>query len=225
MTGGATAGAGRGGSLDTRALRVLVADDHALMRQGVAAVLDEAPGVRVVAEACDGQAAVEAYFAHLPDVALVDLKMPGLDGVATVAAIRARDPHARIVILTTYDADDDVERALRAGARAYLLKDVQPPELVACVRAVAQGRAWVSPEVAAKLAERVTRVALTPREMSVLRELAAGKSNKEIAGALGVVEGTVKVHAARVYEKLGVQNRTEALAVALRRGLLRLPGA
>ncbi len=158
-------------------------------------------------------------------MALLDLKMPVMDGVAAVEAIRARDPDARLVILTTYDTDDDVERALRAGAKAYLLKDVQPPELVACVRAVAQGRAWVSPSVAAKLAERMTRVALTPREMGVLRELAAGKSNKEIAAALGVVEGTVKVHAARVYEKLGVQNRTEALAVALRRGLLRLPGA
>ena len=163
------------------------------------------------------------YVEHRPDVALIDLKMPGMDGVGAVVEIRARYPDARVVILTTYDADDDVERALRAGAKAYLLKDVQPSELLACVRAVDQGRSWVSPAIAARLAERMTRVALTPREMSVLRELGAGKSNKEIAAALGVAEGTVKVHAARVYEKLGASGRTEALALALERGIIRLP--
>jgi two-component system NarL family response regulator len=170
-------------------VRVLVADDHALMRGGVVAVLNDAPGVRVVAEATDGLEAVACYAKHRPDVALLDLKMPGLDGVGAVEQIRAATPDARLVILTTYDADDDVERALRAGAKAYLLKDVQPSELLACVRAVDQGRSWVSPAVAARLAERLTRVALTPREMGVLRELAAGRSNKEIAAALGVAEG------------------------------------
>jgi two-component system NarL family response regulator len=143
--------------------------------------------------------------------------------VAVVEAVRGRWPDARVVILTTYDADDDVERALKAGAKAYLLKDVAPEELVACVRAVDQGRTWVSPSVAARLAERMTRVQLTPREMAVLRELAAGRSNKEVAAALGVAEGTAKIHTARVFEKLGVSSRTEALAVALQRGLVRLP--
>jgi two-component system NarL family response regulator len=220
-----TDGASRTEAPAPEPLRVLVADDHALMRQGVARGARRGAGRARRGAGVRRRRAVDAYVAHRPDVALLDLKMPIMDGVAAVEAIRARDPDARLVILTTYDTEDDVERALRAGATAYLLKDVQPPELVACVRAAAQGRAWVSPGVAAKLAERMRRVALTPREMGVLRELADGKSNKEIAAALGVVEGTVKVHAARVYEKLGVQNRTEALAVALRRGLLRLPGA
>ena len=207
----------------SRTIRVVVADDHAIVRGGIAAVLREAPGVAVVGEAGDGQAAVDLYARHRPDVALVDLKMPVLDGVGVVEAVRGRWPDARLVILTTYDADDDVERALKAGAKAYLLKDVDPLELVACVRAVHAGRSWVSPAIAAKLAERLTRVELTPREMGVLRELVTGKSNKEIAAALGIVEGTVKLHVTRLYEKLGVSNRTEALAVAVRRGLVRLP--
>jgi two-component system NarL family response regulator len=156
-------------------------------------------------------------------VALIDVKMPALDGPAVVAAIRARHPDALLVVLSSFDADDDIERALRAGAKAYLLKDVQPSELVACVRAVHQGRVWVSPAIAAKLAERMTRVDLTPREMGVLRLLGEGLSNKEIAARLGIVEGTAKLHVSRLYEKLDVANRTEALAVALRRGLLRLP--
>lgn len=206
-----------------RRVRVLVADDHAIVRQGVVTVLRDAPGIAVVAEAADGEAAVARYAEHRPDVALVDLKMPGLDGVGVVTAVRARYPDARLVILTTYDADDDIERALRAGAKAYLLKDVDPQELVACVRAVDQGRAWASPAVAAKLAARLTRVELTPRERGVLRELATGKSNKEIAAALGIVEGTVKLHVTHLYEKLGVSSRTEALAAALGRGLIRLP--
>jgi len=206
-----------------RGIRVLLADDHAIVRGGVAGVLGDEPDISVVAEAADGIEAVALYQRHTPDIALIDVKMPGLDGPAVVEAIRARHADARIVILTTYDADDDVERALKAGAKAYLLKDVSPRELVACVRAVHQGRSWVSPTIAAKLAERMTRVELTPREMGVLRELAAGKSNKQIAVALSIAEGTAKVHAARLYEKLGVASRTEALAAALRRGLIRLP--
>ena len=218
-----SAGPGGGSGGPGRPIRVLVADDHALMRGGVVAVLRDAPGLAVVAEAADGAEAVALYARHRPDVALIDLKMPALDGAGVVEQVRARYPDARLVILTTYDADDDVERALKAGAKAYLLKDVDPAELVACVRAVDQGRTWVSPSVAAKLAERMTRVAITPREMAVLRELAAGRSNKEVAAALGIAEGTAKIHTARVFEKLGVSSRTEALAVALQRGLVRLP--
>jgi two-component system NarL family response regulator len=218
-----SAGSGGGTGSSGRSIRVIVADDHALMRGGVVAVLRDAPGLTVVGEAADGAEAVALYTQHRPDVALVDLKMPALDGAGVVEQVRARYPDARLVILTTYDADDDVERALRAGAKAYLLKDVDPQELVACVRAVHAGRSWVSPAIAAKLAERLTRVELTPREMGVLRELVTGKSNKEIAAALGIVEGTVKLHVTRLYEKLGVSNRTEALAVAVRRGLVRFP--
>jgi DNA-binding NarL/FixJ family response regulator len=138
--------------------------------------------------------------------------MPALDGAGVVEQVRARYPDARLVILTTYDADDDVERALRAGREGVPAQGRRPRELVACVRAVHAGRSWVSPAIAAKLAERLTRVELTPREMGVLRELATGKSNKEIAAALGIVEGTVKLHVTRLYEKLGVSSRTEALA-------------
>lgn len=205
-----------------RLIRVLLADDHAIVRGGVAAVLRDAGDIAVVAEAANGTDAVALFERHRPDVALVDVKMPELDGPAVVAAIRGRWTDARIVVLTSFDADDDIERALKAGAKAYLLKDVEPAELVACVRAVHQGRAWVSPTVAAKLAERMTRVDLTPREMTVLRLLAEGLSNKEIAARLGIAEGTAKLHVSRAYEKLGVANRTEAMAVALRRGLLRL---
>jgi two-component system NarL family response regulator len=222
-TAGAPQGAAAGAPPRTRTIRVLLADDHAIVRGGVAAVLRDAGDIAVVAEAADGAEAVALYARHRPDVALLDVKMPGLDGPAAVEAVRAQHADARVVMLTSFDADDDIERALRAGAKAYLLKDVQPAELVACVRAVHQGRAWVSPTVAAKLAERMTRVDLTPREMGVLRLLGEGLSNKEIAARLGIVEGTAKLHVSRLYEKLRVSNRTEALAVALRRGLLRLP--
>jgi two-component system NarL family response regulator len=203
-------------------IRVLLADDHAIVRSGVAEILNHQPGITVAAQAADGGEAVELYRRHHPDVALVDLRMPTLDGVHVVEQIRAEFPEAVIVILTTYDTDDDIERALRAGAKAYLLKDVAPGDLVACVRAVRAGRRWVSPVIAAKLADRLTRVQLTPREMDVLRLLAAGKANREIAAALFVSEGTVKIHITHLYEKLGVTSRTTAISTAVRRGLVRI---
>jgi|HubBroStandDraft_6_1064221.scaffolds.fasta_scaffold32357_2 two-component system NarL family response regulator len=211
---------GMGGMTDQ--IRVLLADDHAIVRSGVTEILNNQPGIAVVAQASDGAEAVELYQQHHPDVALIDLRMPALDGVEVVEQIRRRFGDAVIVILTTYDADDDIERALRAGAKAYLLKDVAPGDLVACVRAVRAGRRWVSPAVAAKLADRLTRVQLTPREMDVLRLLAAGKANRAIADALSISEGTVKIHITHLYEKLGVTSRTTAISTAVRRGLVRL---
>jgi DNA-binding NarL/FixJ family response regulator len=148
--------------------------------------------------------------------------MPVVEGAQVVERVRREFPDAILIILTTYDTDDDIECALRAGAKAYLLKDVSPHDLVACVRAVHAGRTWVSPTIASKLAERMTRVQLTPREMSVLKLLATGKANREIAEMLSISEGTVKIHVTHLFEKLGVTSRTEAIATAMRRGLVRL---
>jgi DNA-binding NarL/FixJ family response regulator len=203
-------------------IRVLLADDHAIVRNGVAQILNEEQGISVVAEAADGAEAVELFASVRPDVALVDLRMPKLEGVQVVEQIRERFPDASIVILTTYDTDNDIERALRAGAKAYIVKDVSPQDLVACVRAVNAGRTWVSPKVAAKLVAHVTNVRLTRRELAVLRLLAAGNSNREIGEALGISDGTVKIHATHLFAKLGVNSRTEAIATALRRGLVQI---
>jgi two-component system, NarL family, response regulator len=208
----------------TRRIRVLVADDHKIVRRGVMAMLSEFPDIDVAGEADDGAAALDLFASIRPDVALVDLRMPKMDGVLLVETLRARYGDVRVIVLSTFDTDDDIERVLRAGAKAFLLKDVSSLDLVSCVRAVHQGRRWLGHGLAARLADRVTRDLLTPREMTVLRELASGKSNKQIAAVLGIVEGTVKLHVTRVYEKLGVSSRTEAMGTALRRGLLRLPG-
>ncbi len=205
-----------------QSIRVLLADDHAIVRNGVAQILNEQTDISVVAQAADGAQAIDLYDRHRPDVALIDLRMPVLEGVEVVERIRAQFPDASIVILTTYDADDDIERALHAGAKAYLLKDVAPHDLVSCVRAVRMGRTWVSPTIGSKLADRMTRVRLTPREMGVLRLIAAGRANREIAETLAISEGTVKIHVTHLFEKLGVASRTEAIATAVRRGLVRL---
>ena len=203
-------------------IRVLLADDHSIVRSGVAQILNEAREISVVAQAADGAEAVELFVRDRPDVALIDLRMPKLEGVQVVEQIREQFPDATIVILTTYDTDSDIERALRAGAKAFLVKDVSPQDLVACVRAVHAGRTWVSPTVAAKLVARVTNVRLTPRELAVLRLLAAGNSNREIGDALGISDGTVKIHVSHLFAKLNVTSRTEAIATALRRGLVRI---
>jgi two-component system, NarL family, response regulator len=202
-------------------IRVLLADDHTIVRNGVAQILNGQPDIQVVAEAADGVQAVTFYRETRPDVALVDLRMPLLEGAEVVERVRHEFPDAVIVILTTYDSDDDIDRALRAGAKAYLLKDVSPLDLVACVRSVHAGGTWVSPTVASKLVERMTRVQITPREMAVLRLLAAGKSNREIGGALSISEATVKIHLTHLFEKLGASSRTDAVAKAVQRGLVR----
>jgi DNA-binding NarL/FixJ family response regulator len=203
-------------------IRVLLADDHAIVRNGVAQILNEERGMTVVAQAADGAEAVELFARIRPDVALIDLRMPKLEGVQVVEQIRHRFSDAAIVILTTYDTDNDIEHALRAGAKAFLVKDVSPQDLVACVRAVHAGRTWVSPRVAAKLVAHVTNVRITRRELAVLRLLAAGNSNREIGDALGISDGTVKIHLTHLFAKLEVTSRTEAIATALRRGLVRI---
>jgi len=204
------------------AIRILLADDHTIVRNGVGQILNEERGMSVVAQAADGAEAVELFARHRPDVALIDLRMPKVEGVQVVEKIRERFPDAAIVILTTYDTDNDIERALRAGAKAFLVKDVSPQELVACIRAVHAGRTWVPPNVAAKLMAHVTNVRLTQRELAVLRLMAAGNSNREIAEALGITDGTAKSHVAHLFAKLDVTSRTEAITTALRRGLVRI---
>ena len=201
---------------------VLVVDDHALVRTGVANIISHEPDLHVVAEAANGLEAVQAFERYRPDVTLLDLRMPVMEGVEAVRQIRQRDPAARVIVLTTYDTDEDITRALQAGAKAYVLKDISAHALIACIHDVLAGKTYLAPAAAAKLAERVTQVQLTPRELAALRSMADGRTNKEIAVALGISERTVKTHMAHLFEKLGVTSRTEAVKIASRRGLVRL---
>jgi DNA-binding NarL/FixJ family response regulator len=202
--------------------RVLLVDDHALLRTGVANIINQEPDLRVIAEAGNGVEALEAWDRHHPDVTLLDLRMPLMEGVDVVRLIRERDAAARVIVLTTYDTDDEISRALKAGAKAYVLKDIGAEALVGCIRDVLAGKTYLAPAAAAKLAEGVTRVQLTPRELATLKLLADGKANKEIASELDISERTVKSHLAHLFEKLGATSRTEAVKVATRRGLVRL---
>ena len=201
--------------------RVLVVDDHSLLRTGVANIINQEADLEVVAEAANGRDAIDAFQLHHPDVVLMDLRMPEMEGVEAIRRIREIDSQARVVVLTTYDADEDIARALQAGAKAYILKDIAADALVACVRDVLAGKTYLAPAAAAKLAEHVTQVQLTPRELAALQLLANGHSNKEIATSLGISERTVKSHLAHLFEKLQVTSRTEAVRVATRRGLVR----
>ena len=206
----------------TEPARVLLVDDHALLRTGVANIINHEPDLRVIAEAGNGIEAIEAWDQHHPDVTLLDLRMPLMEGVEVVRVIRERDPAARVIVLTTYDTDDEISRALKAGAKAYVLKDIAADALVGCIRDVLAGKTYLAPAAAAKLAEGVTRVQLTPRELATLTLLADCKANKEIASELDISERTVKTHLAHLFEKLGATSRTEAVKVATRRGLVRL---
>lgn len=200
---------------------VLLVDDHALLRTGVANIINQEPDLRVVAEAANGVEAVAAYERYHPDVTLLDLRMPEMEGVEAVRVIRERDPAARVIVLTTYDTDDEISRALKAGAKAYVLKDISADDLIRCIRDVLAGMTYLAPAAAAKLADGVTHVQLSPRELSALRLLADGKANKEIATELGISDRTVKTHLGHLFAKLGVTSRTEAVKVATRRGLVR----
>src|ERR1700741_4075729 len=202
--------------------RVLLVDDHALLRTGVANIINQEPDLRVVAEAGNGVEAIEAYERHHPDVTLLDLRMPVMEGVEVVRRIRERDPKARVIVLTTYDTDDEISQALKAGAKAYVLKDIAADALVGCIRDVLAGKTYLAPAAAAKLAEGVSRVQLTPRELATLKLLADGKANKEIARGVDISGRTAKTPLPPLFEKLGVTSRTEAIKIATRRGLVRL---
>ncbi|HET7219344.1 MAG TPA: response regulator transcription factor [Vicinamibacterales bacterium] len=201
---------------------VLVVDDHALVRTGVANIISHEPDLQVIAEASNGAEAVAAFARYRPDVTLLDLRMPVMEGVEAVRQIRLLEPNAKVIVLTTYDTDEDITRALKAGAKAYILKDISAAALIACIHDVLAGKTYLAPTAAAKLAEGVARVQLTPRELSTLRLLADGRSNKEIGNDLGISERTVKTHLGHLFEKLGVTSRTEAVKIAARRGLVRL---
>jgi DNA-binding NarL/FixJ family response regulator len=203
-------------------IRVLVADDHSILRQGLVSLIEDRADMTVAGEASNGREAVELWKKHRPDVTLLDLRMPELDGVDTIKAIRADNENARIIVLTTFDGDEDIYRAIQAGAKGYLLKDVPREGLMDCVRRVHRGDTCVPVNLAAKLAQRVSRPTLSQREIDVLKLMAQGKSNKAIGSALFISEGTVKSHLKRIFGKLGVISRTEAVANATRRGLIQL---
>jgi two-component system NarL family response regulator len=205
----------------TPTIRVMVADDHAVVREGLIAILNRQPDIRVIAEACDGAAAIGVWDRVRPDVALVDLRMPGLDGVAVTAALRAREPKVKVIILTTFDGDEDITRGLEAGASAYLLKDATPDELAECVRRVRNGDVFVAPSLAGRLVLHLRNDPLTARERDVLEELGRGRSNRAIAEALGIAEGTVKLHMKNILSKLDASSRADAIVIAIRRGFLK----
>ena len=209
-------------SAKKKRIRILIADDHTVVREGLVSLVKRKSDMVIVAEARNGREAVDLWKEHRPDVALLDLRMPELDGVSAIKEIRELDANAHIVVLTTYDGDEDIYRAIKAGAKAYLLKDTARDALVDCVRKVHAGETYLPAPLAAKLAERVSGDALSPREIEVLQRMAAGKSNKEIGAELFISEGTVKTHVKSIFTKLDVVSRTEALATATRRGLIQL---
>jgi two-component system, NarL family, response regulator len=203
-------------------IRVLIADDHFVVRMGLTAVVTTQPDMAVVAEAANGRQALELFRHHRPDVTLMDLRMPEMDGIEAITAIRKEFPDSRFIVLTTFDGDEDIYRALQAGARSYLLKDMLQAGLVEAIRAVHAGQRRIPAEVAARLAERMDRTELTSREMEVLGLIVKGKSNKEIAASLKIAEGTVKIHINNILSKLGVSDRTQAATFALQRGIIHL---
>jgi DNA-binding NarL/FixJ family response regulator len=203
-------------------VRVVVFEDHTMVREGIVALLEMYPDFEVVGQAGDGEAAITQWLSLRPDVALVDLRMPGRDGVAVIAAVRHQVPGARFLVLTTYDGEDDVSRALQAGARGYLLKGATRATLADAIRAVHAGQRYVPPDLADRVLPRPSEEALTEREAEVLHRIAQGMSNKEIADALAISEHTVKGHVKNVLGKLGVTDRTKALVEAVRRGLVHL---
>src|SRR5919199_4719777 len=198
-------------------IRVLVADDHPVVAQGLVALLECEADITVVGQAYDGCQAVELFQQHQPDVTLMDLRMPQMDGVAAITAICTEFNDARIIVLTTYDGDEDIYRGLRAGAKGYLLKDAEPNELMAAIRTVHNGRKYIPPDIGAKLAQRMSNPQLSDRELEVLCLMVAGKSTQEISAVLSIAESTVKFHINNVLSKLGVSDRTQAVVAALKR--------
>ena len=201
-------------------IRVLVVEDHNVVRQGLVALLNLVDGIQVVSEAADGLEAIEQYREHRPDVTLIDLRLPKISGVEVIQRVRAKTPQARFVVLTTYDGDEDIYRALKSGAKAYLLKGMTTEELITTIREVHAGRSHIPAAIAERLAERMGTEDLTPREAEVLEQIVAGKSNKEIAAELAISEATVKTHINTLLSKLGVTDRTQAATAAIRRGIV-----
>ncbi len=203
-------------------IRVLCVDDHPLVRKGIASILANEADMELVAEAGNGREAVDMFRELRPDVVLMDLRMPQLDGIEATRTIRGDDPEARIIALTSYDGDQDIYRALEAGIRGYILKEMVHTEVVRAIRTVYTGKRLMPPEVAERLSEYFPQVALTPREVEVLSCVARGLANKEIAHKLGTANGTIKMHVQNILEKLGASDRTHAVTLAIERGILHL---
>ncbi|QHS51923.1 response regulator transcription factor [Edaphobacter sp. 12200R-103] len=203
-------------------IRILVVDDHHVVRQGLVALLNIMPGIEIVGQAADGAEAIRLHSDLHPDITLMDLQLPGISGVEAIRRIRQSDSSARFIVLTTFDGDEDIYRALEAGARAYLLKGMTVEELTTAIKAVHAGKTRIAPNIAEKLAERMSGQTLTAREQDVLERIAAGRSNKEIASDLQISEATVKTHINSLLGKLGVGDRTHAATVALQRGIIHL---
>jgi DNA-binding NarL/FixJ family response regulator len=203
-------------------IRILVVDDHHVVRQGLVALLNIMPEIEVVGEACDGLEAIKLHQSLHPDITLMDLQLPKLGGVDAILRIRAEDPAARFIVLTTFDGDEDIFRSLQAGAKAYLLKGMTVEELTSTIQAVHNGKTRISAPIAEKLAERMSGQALTARELAVLERIVAGRANKEIASDLDISEATVKTHVNNLLGKLGVSDRTHAATVAIQRGIVHL---
>ena len=203
-------------------IRVFSVDDHALLREGIAAVITNEPDMVMVAQASTGREAVQLFQKHQPDVTLMDLRLPDMSGIDAMIAIRTGAPDAKIIILTTFEGDVEMQRALQAGARGYLLKSMPPREIVAAIRQVHAGRKSIPAEVASQLAEHMGEEALTAREIDVLSRVAGGNRNRDIAEQLVISEETVKVHMKHIMEKRGASDRTEAVAIAIRRGIIAL---
>jgi DNA-binding NarL/FixJ family response regulator len=206
--------------LSNEPIRVLVVEDHHVVRQGLVALLNVVDGLEVVGEAADGVEAIAQFRKHKPDVTLMDLRLPRMGGVDVIQRIRVETPQARFVVLTTYDGDEDIYKALKAGARAYLLKGMTTDELVATIRTVHAGKSHIPPAIAERLAERMGTEDLTIRELDVLEQIVQGKSNKEIGTELDISEATVKTHINSLLSKLGVTDRTQAATAAIRRGIV-----
>ncbi|HJS24970.1 MAG TPA: response regulator transcription factor [Pyrinomonadaceae bacterium] len=203
-------------------IRVFSVDDHPLLREGIAALINNQPDMALVAEAENGAEAIQIFKQQLPDVTLLDLRLPDMSGIDVLIAIRSEFPEARIIMLTTFEGDVEIQRALQAGARGYLLKNMPPAELLDVIRQVHDGKKRIPPEIASQLVEHMSDEVLTEREVEVLREVAGGNRNREIAARLFISEETVKVHIKHIMEKLGASDRTQAVAIGLRRGIIQL---
>jgi len=207
---------------ETAKIRVFSVDDHPLLREGIAAIIDSQPDMLMVAQASTGREAIQQFREHRPDVTLMDLRLPDISGIDAMIAIRSEFPEARIVMLTTFEGDVEIQRALAAGARGYVLKNMPPKDLAGVVRQIHAGRKQIPQQIAAQLAEHLGDEALTEREREVLRHVADGGRNRDIAEKLFISEETVKVHLKHVMEKLGARDRTEAVSIGVRRGIIQL---